>query len=168
MAIDRCPFLEYKGKMFGPSWYCKKAQKDVYDGEKLYKEYCAAGEKYYSQCPHFGPSSGSSGGCYLTSACTEAMGFADDCMELTTLRAFRDNWLAKQPMGKEEIAEYYHVAPAIVDAIHGLEDGKKVFLRIYHEMVLPCVQLIQEKKFSEAHDLYRIKTKELQEEYLRK
>ena len=45
-------------------------------------------------------------GCFLTTAVCEYLGKADDCEELTTLRAYRDEWLAKQSGGVELIEEY--------------------------------------------------------------
>ena len=44
-------------------------------------------------------------GCFLTTAVCEYLGKADDCEELTTLRDYRDQWLAKQPGGVELIEE---------------------------------------------------------------
>src|SRR5690606_29479169 len=34
-------------------------------------------------------------GCFLTTATCQVVGLADDCWELTTLRHFRDGWLAR-------------------------------------------------------------------------
>ena len=38
-------------------------------------------------------------GCFITTACCETLGLADDCFELRTLRRYRDEVLAKQPGG---------------------------------------------------------------------
>lgn len=62
---------------------------------------------HYEECPRYKAGT-SSGGCFLTSACTEAKGLADDCYELTMLRAFRDEYLVKQKSGKAEIAALLH------------------------------------------------------------
>lgn len=77
---------------------------------------------HYEECPRYKAGT-SSGGCFLTSACTEAKGLADDCYELTMLRAFRDEYLVKQKSGKAEIAHYYITAPKIVETINA--DGNR-------------------------------------------
>ena len=57
------------------------------------------------------------GGCFLTTAVVELRGEADDGPTLTTLREFRDGWLAETKEGRALIAEYYVLAPRIVSAI---------------------------------------------------
>lgn len=97
---------------------------------------------------------GGGGGCFLTTAVVELRGEADDGHTLSTLRKFRDGWMAATPEGRARIAEYYTVAPRIVAAIPdghadwawiacevdaaraAILDGKNVAaLRIYHAMV---------------------------------
>ncbi len=109
---------------------------------------------HYEECPRY-KAGQSSGGCFLTSACVEAMGLPDDCYELTTLRKFRDEYLAKQECGACEIAHYYQVAPEIVSRIHNCENANMIFDKIYMELVAPCVRLIEEGKLAEAHTKYR-------------
>lgn len=60
---------------------------------------------------------GGFGGCFITTAVCHSEGKPDDCAELKTLRAFRDNWLAKHCDGKEAIERYYRIAPEIVRKI---------------------------------------------------
>ncbi len=55
-----------------------------------------------------------SGGCFLTTAIVERRGEADNGPTLTTLRNFRDTYLASIP---EEVEKYYRVAPQIVASI---------------------------------------------------
>ncbi|MCY4098665.1 MAG: hypothetical protein OXF40_10465 [Rhodospirillales bacterium] len=57
------------------------------------------------------------GGCFLTTAVTAMRGEPDDGPTLTTLRDFRDGWLAETEEGRALIAEYYALAPGIVQAI---------------------------------------------------
>ena len=109
---------------------------------------------HYSDCPRY-KERDSSGGCFLTSACTEARGLPDDCYELATLRKFRDDYLAKQACGKCEIAHYYNIAPTIVNRIKSSPNAKAVFARIYDDLVTPCVKRIEKGHFEEAHEKYR-------------
>lgn len=153
-----CPYYTWRS-----DYYCTKNHS--YVNEDVYYKHCRNYD--YDYCPIY-KDQPTSGGCYLTSACVEAMGLPDDCLELTTLRDFRDNWLAHQPGGKEEIKRYYEVAPAIVAAIHTKENAKEIFNEIYNKLVLPCVALIQEGKKEEAWKLYRDQTERIKEKYARR
>ena len=90
-----CPFYWYNHH-----YACRKSGKDV--NEDTYDKYCRNYD--YDDCPIY--KGNDSGGCFLTSACTEARGLPDDCHELTVLRSFRDGYLRSQPEGEAEIAEY--------------------------------------------------------------
>lgn len=152
-----CPFREYDH-----GYYCLKTKEEV--GSAVYEEYCGTWD--YDQCPFFKNEGSSSGGCYLTSACVEYKGLPDDCRELMTLRYFRDEWLRKQPSGEEEIREYYEIAPKIVRSIKESEDADMVWDKLYQELVLPCVHMIDEKEYGPAHDLYLSVTEDLKQRYL--
>ena len=95
-----------------------------------------------------------SGSCYLTTACVGAMGLTDDCLELTTLRWFRDSFLRKQRDGEALIEEYYQTAPDVIKRIHTLPDSKARFVRIYRELIAPCVGLVLQGKLDEAKTAY--------------
>ena len=94
-------------------------------------------------------------GCFLTSACVEAMGLPDDCDELNTLRSFRDGYLRNIPGGAAVIAEYYRVAPAIVLSINQQKNAQSIYESIYRTVVLPCVSLIELGDNTSALQLYR-------------
>lgn len=139
---------------------CRKSGKDV--NEDIYYKYCRNYD--YDDCPIY--KGQDSGGCFLTSACVEAMGLPDDCYELTILRNFRDTYLAKQVSGKSEIAHYYHVAPVIVAHIRKRVDRVVIFEKIYNELVLPCVKMIEASKLSDAHRHYRDYVNMLEKQFI--
>lgn len=155
-----CSYYQDKGGMFSFHPYCHK--KGDYVNEDMYERYC--GGFSYSDCPIY--KGGSSGGCYLTSACVLAKGLPDDCHELTTLRAFRDGWLEAQPCGGCDIAEYYQTAPKIVSRINERTDKAAIYERIYTELVQPCVSWIENKQPEQAYRHYKAVTRKLQELYL--
>lgn len=155
-----CPFYKFESSFFGGDYYCIKQEKTV-DSDTYYK-YCRNYD--YRDCPIYKHLS-SSGGCYLTSACTAARGLPDDCYELQTLRYFRDKWLKKQPDGVLLIARYYEIAPKIVAAIDAREDRLDLYERIYQELVFLCVNMIEETKYQDALELYRAFTLQLEKEY---
>ncbi|MBR5095081.1 MAG: hypothetical protein IK095_08305 [Oscillospiraceae bacterium] len=105
-------------------------------------------------------------GCFLTSACVEARGLADDCHELQVLRAYRDGYLRALPEGPAEIEEYYAIAPQIVEAIRQRSDAAQIFDGIYETLVRPCVELIERGEPGAAHALYRETALRLKEQYL--
>lgn len=78
-------------------------------------------------------------GCFLTGACTEFAGLPDDCFELSTLRRFRDEVLMQMPRGKDDIALYYRVAPAIVERIGASPRRSRELARLYVLYILPSV-----------------------------
>ena len=150
-----CPFYWYNHH-----YACRKTGQDV--NEDTYYKYCRNYD--YDDCPIY--KGNDSGGCFLTSACTEARGLPDDCHELTVLRAFRDGYLRSQPECEAEIAEYYAVAPKIVDAIRSKADAVEAFDAIYRELVEPCVAMIERGENVEAHALYRSYVLRLKKHYI--
>lgn len=151
-----CPYYWYDH-----GYACRKTQKNV--NEDIYYKYCRGYE--YDDCPIY-KGNDSSGGCFLTSACMEAKGLPDDCHELTVLREFRENYLRPLPGGKGEIAEYYFVAPQIVEKIKNRADSRSILDSIYEMLVKPCVEMIERGENENAHLLYRSTVKRLQSEYL--
>ena len=91
--------------------------------------------------------------CFLTTACVNYKGLPDDCVELTTLRLFRDNHMKKSEEGRILVEEYYRIAPSIVEKINNREDKDKIYDYIYNNVLL-CVELIENKKFEETQNTY--------------
>lgn len=136
--------------------YCK----DCKNGEiAKYGIYCNVYHhtyKEYDSCTrHFIPKTSSSSGCFLTTACVEAMGKSDDCLELTLLRNFRDTYIKQRNRGGEDIAEYYIIAPQIVSAISEQNNKHDIYLDIYNNLILKAIELIRNDKCEEAYFLYK-------------
>ena len=161
MAKDVCPFYHYESA----GWIsyketCKAVGREI--SSTTYNNYCAGN---YQNCPNYKPQ-GNSGGCYLTSACVEAMQMRDNCHALTVLRDFRDQWLAKQKGGPEEIEEYYRIAPQIVEKIHAEADSISILKDLYEKLVRPCVICIEAGEYEKAHELYASTAVALKKQYL--
>lgn len=93
--------------------------------------------------------------CFLTTACCETFGRPDDCWELETLRGFRDSVLAAMPGGTEDMADYYRLAPRIVDALPQRRWRRALtLLPVYFGTILPCALLIKLRAFGCARHLY--------------
>ena len=99
--------------------------------------------------------------CFLTSACVEYMNKADDCEELTALRAFRDTYVKNSVGGETLIEEYYKVAPAIVAKINESNKKDEYYQSIYSTIQI-CLQYIAENKKEEALQEYRAMVLRLQ------
>lgn len=151
-----CPFY-----WWNYHYACKKSGKDV--NEDTYDKYCKNYD--YGDCPIY--KGNDTSGCFLTSACVEAKGLADDCYELTVLRKFRDEYMMNLECGKCEIDHYYHVAPVIVEKIKVNEKSTTIFECIYEELVVPCVKLIETAQYDKAHVMYREYVRNLEKAYLK-
>lgn len=91
--------------------------------------------------------------CFITTACVRAMGLPDDCMELTMLRAYRDNYLARKYSGQELINLYYELSPRIVEAIDRQSDREGIYARLY-QVISNCTRCIRRKEDEDAFRLY--------------
>lgn len=104
--------------------------------------------------------------CYLTSACMQhyLYDFDDNCEELCILRWFRDNIVSK-----DDILNYYILAPIIVENINSLESSKekrKIYNYIYNKIVKYCVNAIKNNEFEKAYSRYRSAVLTLEEQFL--
>lgn len=150
-----CPYYWYNH-----NYACRKSGKDV--NEDIYYKYCRNYD--YDDCPIY--KGNDSSGCFLTSACTKARGLPDDCEELQILRHFRDGYMRSLPEGPDEIIEYYHKAPMVVETINSRPDAQAIFDRIYNELVLPCISFIKSGQLPQAHTLYRAYSRTLFQTYM--
>jgi hypothetical protein len=107
-----------------------------------------------------------SGGCFITEACVEAAGLPDDCLELQTLRHFRDSYLKETPQGRRMIQEYYQIAPIIVKRMKADKNSKEVFRQVFED-IRGAVALIQNKNPKQAIIQYRATVSQLREKYFR-
>ena len=149
---------------------CRFFDDETKDGYKryctTYKEYVDPDSKPYDCTRYESGYSSESGGCYLTTACIKAKNLPDDCVELQTLRNFRDNYVAKTPGGTADIEHYYATAPEIVNRINTLKNAKDFWKEIYEKLVLVCTDLINKSEFEEAYSLYKSYSLKLEKEFL--
>lgn len=106
------------------------------------------------------------GGCFVTTAVCDSFGKPDDCAELTAFRNFRDGWLVAQPDGKSLIAEYYSVAPKIVEKINRLADAAQIYENIWQKYLAPCLNFIKRGENLACKNKYVEMVRELKSRYL--
>ncbi len=92
--------------------------------------------------------------CFITTAVCDSLGKPDDCYELSTLRAFRDNYMMHHIEGKELISQYYDMAPAIVMRINQHKTAELIYHDIYQQYIFPCISLIEQKEYDKCEGLY--------------
>ena len=136
--------------------------------DKIY--YCDIQKKYVKPSGYCGafeerPSYSGGGGCYLTSACVEYLGKADDCEELTLLRKFRDEYMKTTEEGMRLVEEYYAVAPKIVERIDA--SGKqKIHYNYIYSVIKRCIADIKAGQNALAQEEYRKMTCKLKNDLL--
>ena len=104
--------------------------------------------------------------CYITTAVCESLNKPDGCYELTTLRAYRDEYLMSSESGKEIVEEYYNIAPTIVKRVGRREDAGAIYRGIWEQYLRPCIRLIEEDRKEECKDRYSEMVRTLEKEYL--
>lgn len=98
------------------------------------------------------------GGCYITSAICTVLDKGDDCDELQTFRQFRDQVMHPNPKWRKLIQEYYKTAPDLAEKLQEHPDSRALCEKLYREFLKPCLNLIQEKRHSDAINLYQYMT----------
>ena len=95
-------------------------------------------------------------GCFITTACMRALAasFDDNCIELTTLRRFRDSYIAALPNGPELIATYREYAPLYVKLINARPDAEQIWEDLYTNFILPAVRYIHDGRNRQAYFAY--------------
>lgn len=105
--------------------------------------------------------------CFLTTACTQYMGLPDDCEALTTLRAFRDGYISKLKDGPAMIAEYYRIAPEIVQGIYARPEAEADWhWSSIYEIIRSCVDAIQNEHNNFAYESYKSMVLHLKEQFI--
>lgn len=109
---------------------------------------------------------GTSSGCFLTTACVEHKQLADDCYELQELRGLRDNFMLANTEGIELVKQYRSVGPSIVSAINSCDNKAEIYEYMYTNMILPSTELVAQGKKEEAVEYYKLFVKALAEKYV--
>lgn len=102
--------------------------------------------------------------CFLSTACAKHLQLGDQCMELQTLRVFRDEFMMKKSDGRALIKDYYQIAPGIVQAIESDRDKQKVYQYIFGEISAACHH-ISYNKLPEAQKVYEEMVLRLKKKY---
>ncbi|MBI4151150.1 hypothetical protein HY492_03420 [Candidatus Woesearchaeota archaeon] len=112
--------------------------------------------------------SGSSSWCFLTTACIGSKGRQDDCLELETLRAFRDSYILQEvPGGHGLVRAYYKTAPRVIAAINGkARNPRSVFERLYDKDIRQALRLVEGGRDEAALFHYQKMVRRLERQWL--
>ena len=106
--------------------------------------------------------------CYITTATCISLGKPDDCVELVSIRSFRDNWLIHQKKGLEIIENYYNLAPVILNSINNSRNPKIIYQNIWNNYLKEFFELIASRKNKSALKIFLKMITELGTQYLNK
>lgn len=108
---------------------------------------------------------GSTGGCYLTTAMCNILGFEDHCEVLDTLRAFRDDYMKNTDECKPLLEDYDNVGPVISKYLDEDTDRVQTSLVMLNSYIKPAIDFIDAKNYDAAIDVYKDMTLSLMEFY---
>ncbi|WP_171031710.1 CFI-box-CTERM domain-containing protein [[Clostridium] hylemonae] len=106
------------------------------------------------------------GFCFITTAVCEQQDKPDDCYELRTLRAYRDDYMMSTEDGKALVEEYYDIAPGIVQIINMQKDAEHIYEALYKDCLAPCISCIEAGEKERCKELYTRMVRGLQKKYL--
>lgn len=148
-----CAHLDSNQKEYwGDRYYCTKTCKYKETNDKACYSFVERPEKGYQPA-----------GCFITTAVCEVLGYSDDCELLVTLRRFRENYLKKTKEGRKILQEYDQVGPIISDYIRQEPVINSIILTTKY--IIPCVDLINKKRYIGAIIIYEEMVKTLKEQY---
>jgi TPR repeat protein len=97
---------------------------------------------------------GSSKGCFLTTATCLALGKEDNCEEILAFKKYRDEQLINDQDGSTLIREYYRIAPEILKKISIEEDKDAIFQMLYDRFIAIGYAQLLNTDFVEAKATY--------------
>lgn len=96
----------------------------------------------------------SQGGCFISTAIIESLGLPDDCHELTVLRSFRDTFMQKTLLRKQQVNQYYQIAPNIVYSISTHSDVSNIWKELWGAFLKPAIEAIERGDNELAYQMY--------------
>lgn len=93
-------------------------------------------------------------GCFITEAVVRTTNERDDGPTLTTLRRFRDEYVASIPDGRRLLLTYFEIAPRIVASIEKRDDRLQIWHDIRSRWIDSAVRAIRQDRKEEALLIY--------------
>jgi hypothetical protein len=102
--------------------------------------------------------------CFITTATLKSRNIGSDDAEdiLDVFRGFRDEWLSAQVNGPEVIAEYYRVAPSLVEKLDANPRSAQLYKGLWDQYLSRCLRTIQGGNMESTYEIYREMMSDLQ------
>lgn len=107
----------------------------------------------------------SGGGCYLTTAMCNILGYPDGNYYLQTLRTFRDTVLKLDVKYLPLLLSYDVIGPQIAFRLSNDTEKEKIAKTLLNQYISKAVKAIEEKKYAEATNIYVAMTHTLAKKY---
>ena len=132
---------------YSGSGTCKKGHKCSPFGQEYCKDYAYRVEDNSNKLK---------GGCFLSTAICSSQGLPDDCVELETLRMFRDTELLPDPKFSYLVDIYYDESPKIVDKLSSNIEFCKFLYENYITDLIDMINTKQDKSLivSKYQDMF--------------
>lgn len=152
----------------GDEIYCDNCGCEIFSGHPVvdggYKRFCSM--RCAREYADMNPLTSSSSGCFITTATCKSHNLPDDCHELTSLRAFRDNFMKKDEKMMAEVMEYYEIAPKICSNIDKLENSSEIYDSIWSEYLRDAVDSVDAGENQKAYEIYKNMVFDLKKRFL--
>jgi hypothetical protein len=101
-----------------------------------------------------GCSSDSNGGCYITTACLDAMDLPRNSLEMQAMKILTKEHILKSFSGKVDYVRYGKKAPGIVQAIESREDAPVIWKGVYERLKEVTTNVLS-GAYARAHEQYK-------------
>lgn len=136
---SECEYLTCSG-FFGLTFRCSKNQDEEVSSSR-YDKYCKEDSECRTDDCEYYRDTGSV--CFITLACLRQK-LGNHCLELESLRSFRDSYMMSTSEGRYWTEQYYMLSPRIVKGINKRKESKRIWDEIYYKYVIPCVTLVKQ------------------------
>jgi len=131
---------------------------------KNYENDCC-NQHSHSKGSHNKHSKGGGGGCYVTTACLDALGLPKDSLELGAMKVLTRDHILKSFSGKRDYIAYGRKGPAIVQAIESREDSLGIWGRIY-ETLKDVTASVLSGNYERGHQSYKELILDLEKQFV--
>lgn len=164
---DYCAACTYLGENADSDrkYFCDKKGERVKACDPKCHRYIEAYSRSDSARQNMYNNSAQTGGCYLTTAMCNILGYEDDNYYLDTLRTFRDKTLKKDHKYIHLLLMYDVYGPLIANNLKNDPNNKYIATSLFNGYITKAVIAIENKKNSDAVNIYIAMTHTLAEKY---
>ena len=154
-----CPYLDWQQRLFSSdSKVCKLTHEYIPD--KYFSDYCQY-YNYCGNCPNYKQYGSTNNGCFITTITCDILEKDDNCYEMSSLRALRNNFLQNHEEYFEILKIYDVIGPVIAERLSIDSNKKQVANTLFEYIIKPCSSLIEKGDYVLATYRYYLMTLEL-------